>query len=396
MLEGEYGEATQLAMILLTRIGDLYEAENMVKITSSHVLGHYGSLHDAGIEVLEKFASLGGRYRVLTTVDPASMDLDQWRMFKVSEDYAKKQLRLCTAHKKMGVAPIWSCTPYLCGNLPKLGQHIAWAESSAICFANSVLGAKTNRLTVGLEVASSITGRTPRYGLHLSANRIGQVHVRVCKGKLRNLDYHTIGYILGRTVGNKIPVLTGLPKDSSVDQLKSLGAAAASSGPVALLHAVGLTPEARTREDAFGEEKPTETIDIGSDEIREAEENISTISENKAKIVAVGCPHYSVEEMTKLAKIIEGRRIREDVQFWVYTSKIVENIAREMGIANIIEDSGTKISTCTCAVISPLEAWGFETMMTNSAKFANVIPSEHGLDVYYAPLEECVQYAIKR
>jgi predicted aconitase len=395
MLNGEYGEAVSLAMNILTKVGDIYDAEKMVEINSAHVLGHFGSLHEAGIRVLEKFARLNGKYRVPTTVDPASMDLERWREFKIPEDYAQKQLRLCRAHLEMGVIPTWSCTPYLQGNIPRYGEHISWAESSAVVFANSVIGARTNRETFGLEVAASIAGRTPEFGLHLKENRRGDVLVKVKVQNLRDIDYNTIGYMIGKTFGNKIPVLVGLPQSATLDQLKCMGAAMASSGAIAMYHAIGLTPEANTIYDAFQCDSYSDKIEISRKELKNAEEEISTISCGKIDLIAIGCPHLSFNEVRELAFRLQNKKIHRSVKFWIYTSKQVEALARLTGYADLIESSDAKILTQTCAVVSPINIYGFKTVMTNSAKFANVLPSEHKVDVIYGTIEECIEAAVK-
>lgn len=395
MLDGDQGKAASLAMCILTKIGDIYDADKMVEIGSAHVLGHFGSLHDAGIHVLEKFAGSNGRYKVPTTVDPASMDLEMWREFKTPEAYAEKQLRLCRAHLRMGVIPTWSCTPYLHGNLPRYGEHISWAESSAVVFANSVIGSRTNREAVGLEVAASIAGRTPEFGVHLEENRRGDILVEVKATNLCDIDYNTIGYLVGKTFGNRIPVLTGLPQNTGIDQLKCMGAAMACSGAVAMYHAVGITPEATTLDHAFQGDHYSDRIEIGRTELKNAEEEISTVSGGKIDLVAVGCPHCSFDEMRKLALLLENRKIHRSVEFWIYTSKQVESLARKTCYADIIESSGAKISTQTCAVVSPINTWGFESVMTNAAKFAIVLPSEHKVKVIYKKIEECVEAAVK-
>lgn len=395
MLQGEFGEAISLAMQMLTKIGDIYNAKRMVEISSAHVLGHFGSLHKAGIIVLEKFAELNGKYQVPTTVDPASMDLERWREFKVPADYAENQLRLCRAHLKMGVTPIWSCTPYLHGNLPRFGEHISWAESSAVVFSNSVIGSRTNRETVGFEVAASIAGRTPEYGLHLRENRKGNVLVKIKPRDLRDIDYNTIGYIVGKEFGDKLPVLEGLPQGTETDQLKSMGAAMASTGAIPMCHVVGITPEARTLDEALQGDLPSDTMEIGNTELARVEQDISTTASGKIDLVAVGCPHCSLNEMRKLAILLQNKKIRESVAFWIYTSKCVEALARETGYADIIEASGARISTQTCAVVSPINLCGFKTVMTNSAKFANAIPAEHKVEVIYRKADECVKAAVR-
>ncbi len=394
MLDGERGEGVRFAMEVVTRVGDIYGAEKLVQISSSHVLGHYSSLHDAGVEMMERFTGSKASFRVPTTVDPISIEPERWRDLKIQSSYAEKQMRLTNALMGLGVIPSFTCTPYECCNVPRHGEILAWSESSAVAYVNSIVGAKTNRLTAGLDVSCAITGLTPYFGLLIPENRFGQVLIEVKKRKLGNLDFHTIGYIIGKTVGNRIPVVTGLPLDAKNYQLKGLASAAASSGSVALFHAVGISPDARNVDQAFGPNELEDKIVIDESGIREAEDEITTSRENP-DFVAIGCPHYSIPELIELTHMVKGKRVKRNVEFWVYTSKHVAAYIREMGVLQTIEASGIRVLTSTCAVISPIKEWGFKVMMTNSAKFANVIPSEHKIDVYYAPLKDLIEYATK-
>ena len=394
LLDGEQGVAPQLAMKILTRLGDIYGAKKMIPIASAHVLGHYGSLHDAGIDVIEKFAEAGGKFKVQTTVDPASMDLERWREFRVPEEYAKKQIRLCEALRKMEVMPIWDCTPYLHGNIPRFGQQIAWAESSAVSFSNSIIGARTNRISVGVDISASIAGRIPETGLHLKENRYGDIIVKMKRSEYSEIDYNTIGYLIGKVAKDQIPIFADFPIDATIDQLKNMGAAAASSGSVSIYHIVGLTPEARTLKEALGEKPPTDKIELGIREIEKAQGELSTIAGGRIDLVAVGCPHYSVEQIKKLALLLKGKKVHRNTEFWIYVSKWVAELSRRMGFSSLIEAAGARILTQTCLVICPITTWGFDVIMTDSAKYANVLPSEHKVDVIYASIENCVKAAI--
>lgn len=397
MLAGDYGESVRLAMELLVKVGEVYKADSMVKIASAHtVMTTYRDIMDAGVEICEKFAELGARYSVPTTLDPAGMDLQQWQQFRIRSEYAEKQMKIVNAQEKMGAIPIWTCTPYLHGNMPKFNQNVGWSESSAVIFANSVLGAKTNRLTAVIDMAAGIVGRVPKFGLHIDDNRRGQILVKIKKNKkkMKDDDYPAIGYIVGKISSDKIPVLTGLPENVSVDQLKNMGAAMATTGSVSLYHVPKVTPEARTLQEAFGGEKPNETVELDEKDLEEAKVKMCTVTGKRADFIAVGCPHYSIGEMEKLAKLLAGRKIKKGVNFWVYTSRYVKELANRMSYLDIIEGSGAKVLTDTCMLVSPTNEYGFEVLMTDSGKCAYYAPSLCETEVIYASLEKCVEEAL--
>jgi len=393
MFNGEYGKAVQFAMKLIVKIGKIYQADDLIDVSSAHILGHYGSLHDAGVEFYEKLANLEAKCKIPTTVDPSSLP-ENWEEINIPNNYAEKQLRLYRAIQKIGVIQNWSCTPYEFANIPRYGEYIAWAESSAVVYANSVLGARTNRTPAGLDIAAAITGRMPRIGFYLDKNRKGQILVKIKKKKLEDLDYHSIGYIIGKRVKTKVPVIEGIPKNCASYQLKYLGSAAASSGAVSLFHAIGVTPEA-IKEDPFKEKNPKEVIEINPSDIENTKQKISTNENEGVDLVTIGCPHLSLEELRKVAKILKGKKIRSDTMFWIYLSRAVYTIAQQMDLITDIKDSGAQILLDTCPVISPLKYCRLKSMMTNSAKNANVVPTEHDMEVIYRDLETCVKVAIK-
>jgi len=308
MLEGKHRKAKKFAMNILVKLGRIYGADKMVEVVSAHIMAHYGSLHDAGLELAENFVEMGGVFCIPTTEDPASISFRHWKEIGIEQDYYEKQQRLLAAIMKLGAQPVWTCTPYLVGNLPRYGQNVSWAESSAVSFANSVIGARTNRNPAGLNYCAAITGRMPYMGLYKEENRFGMVSVEIKAGDLSSLDYNTIGYIVGKAVGNKIPVLKGIPHTVSVDNLKYLGATAASSGSVALYHAIDITPEASGK-DPFGGAKPEEILKINRDSLQKAKEDLNTAF-GEPDVVALGCPHYSIQEIQKVAKLLKGGKIK--------------------------------------------------------------------------------------
>lgn len=395
ILVGEDGDAAALAMQIVTRVGEAYGASELVPIASSHVLAHYGSLHDAGIEMHERFVRLKARFAVPTTVNPASVDLEHWRELGFHRKYAAKQNVLCRTFARMGGIPSWSCIHYQYCNVPRFGQCLAWCESSAVCFANSVIGARSNRLTAGLDLACAILGLTPKFGLLLDEARAGQVLVTADASELDDVDYQLLGHLIGKSVANKIPVIEGLPSDIGADQLKALGAAAASSGSVAMYHAVGITPEAKTRTAAFQGAEPIEHLSLTRKDFDRARDELTT-SGKAPDLVALGGPQYSMHELIQISNLLKGRKVKRGIKFWIYTTKYFDALAKSMGIKGAIEKTGAKITTSTCAEVEPIHDLGFRTVMTSSSKFANLIPAEHKVGIRFASNPECVRVATEK
>ena len=389
ILAGGEGEAKQIAMEILTNIGEAMEADFFVQVSSVQAMAHFGSLHIAGRDWLEKLACMGGKCCVPTTQDPASIPFKHWQEMGYDSEYAENQYRLEAAIMKLGEMPKWSCTPYYQGSVPRAGQNIAWAESSAVSFANSVLGARTNRTPAGLAVCAALTGKMPRYGLYLSENRKATIKINVEAAGLTSLDYNTIGIITGKIAGAKIPAIYGLPQFTTNDQLKYLGASAASSGQVALYHADGITPEALFT-DVFDGKAPEEEFVITRKDLDDEAERMSAPGEWQPQLAVVGCPHYSSEEVIRLAEIFGDRKVSEGKAFWVFTTAETESLAERMGIKQKLEDAGVRIMAQTCLVISPLVG-GYKKLITDSGKFASYLPSEHNIDIRYAETEKCVE-----
>ena len=388
MLRGELGEAKQFAMEIVSKVGDAVGADALVPIRSAHVLAHYSSLHDAGVEVLERFADSGGRFAVPTSVDPASIDLQNWKSFGIPESYARQQFRLCDAYAKMGGMRCWTCVQYQVCNFPKEGDIVAWAESSAVVFANSVLGSRTNKITAGMDIACAILGLTPRFGMLLDENRRPGVTFRLGLERLTDLDYRSIGFFIGRNAGARVPSLTGLPQSVTSDQIKHIGAGAAAAGPVSMIHFAGITPGHKTTAKHSGGER-SEEIDITRSSLNEIELDLNQVSE-LPDLVAFGVPHLSINELGELAKMLEGRKLKKGVKMYLYTSSQAYDMAERTGISVAVEMTGARISQSTDAEISPLKSLGFETVLTNSAKLAEIVSSEGEVRVGYASQKEII------
>lgn len=393
MLAGEQGEAVKTAMEILLSIGEAMEAEEMTQVVSVQAMAHFGSLHIAGRDWLEKLACLGGRCCVPTTQDPASIPFGCWQEMGYDSDYAENQYRLRDAILKLGEMPKWSCTPYYQGSLPRAGQNIAWAESSAVSFANSVLGARTNRTPAGIAVCAAITGRMPKYGLYLTENRRAKIKVVVEAGELSHLDYNTIGLILGRKAGAKIPAIYGLPPSVTNDDLKYLGASAASSGSVALYHADKITPEALFT-DVFGGQPPEDEFVITRRDLDDEAARMTSSDMGEPELAVTGCPHYSAEEVIRLAHLVDGKKVAEGKAFWVFTTAETENLVEKMEEGQMLRSAGVRLMAQTCLVISPLPG-SYKNLITDSGKFASYLPSEHGIRIKYAAMEECVEAVTK-
>ena len=381
-LNGENGPVLERMFRLLVRLGDIYGADKMIPVGSVQVAGvSYKSVGDPGTEFLEDMASKDAKVKVLTYLNPAGMDLENWKELGFPKDFAKNQLRIMDAFKKMGIVVTSTCTPYLAGNLPRFREHIAWSESSAVSFSNSVIGARTNREGGPSALAAALCGVTPNYGLHLWEKRQPTIHVKVDAELDFNSDFGALGYYIGKQVKNKIPYFSGI-KYANTDQLKALGAAMAASGAVALYHVEDLTPEAD-----LVEKKGLEKISVGKKEIKETYNKLNT--GKKPDIVIFGCPHASLREISALANKLDGKKLKKPV--WICTSRMVKEAAERMGYNEIITKAGGSIVADTCMVVTPNEKMGYKTTGVNSGKAANYLPGFCKQEVCFANIDDLVE-----
>ncbi len=382
MLSGEQGETVERMFRLLVRLGEIYGADKMIPVSSVQVAGvSYKSIGDPGLEFLEDIAAKNTKVMVHTTLNPPGMDLLDWDKLGFPKDFAVKQLRIMDAFKKMGIMTTATCTPYLVGNLPHFGEHIAWSESSAVSFANSVIGARTNREGGPSALAAAICGLTPNYGLHIAEKRKPTLLVRVGVELKSNADFGALGYHVGKIVKDGIPYLKGIAR-AEVDQLKALGAAMAASGAVALYHIEGITPEAEKMAPSG-----IEAIDVGENELQEAYAKLNTGKE--PDIIILGCPHASLKEIANLACKVEGRHMKKPL--WICTSRTTKDTATKMGFTEIIERAGGKVVADTCAVVAPIEQMGYKTTAVDSGKAANYLPSFCKQQVVFKSLDDLLE-----
>lgn len=410
MLAGEAGPAAQKAMQIIVALAEVYDAAALVPVASAQVAGiSYKNLGDAGLEFLEEWAAQGARVRVPAFMNPAGMDLQRWREMGIAPEFARQQERVIAALTTMGVEPTCTCTPYLVGYAPHAGEHLAWSESSAVSYANSVLAARSNREGGPSALAAAITGRTAAYGLHVTANRRATHWVEVRCPLQSEADYGALGYLVGRQVSDGVPYFRlseprSLPEAgfrARQENLMALGAAMGASGAVALYHIEGVTPEAAAaraeRGDAPSAYSGTQSAAPGSLPtivIESLAEGYAALDSplDEVDFVSLGCPHSTLADIERVAQLLEGKQVR--VTLWITTSRGVRQAAERAGLVARIEGAGARVFADTCLVVAPVEEMGFKAMATNSAKAAFYAPMHSGLPRRFGTLEQCMAAAL--
>lgn len=397
MLNGDKGPAAQLAMSILVRMAEVYGAGELMDISQAHIDSTI-YLGDATLEFAEHLAALGARVAVPTSLNVSGVDQCGWKDWAVPPEWAAKAARQMLAYEKMGAVPTWTCAPYQTEMRPAFGQQVAWGESNAIAFANSVIGARTERYPDLLDVCCAITGRVPASGLHLTENRAGELVLRLVDvpERLQRDDqfFAVLGHLVGQRAGDRIPVVTGLTGRPAEDELKAFAAAAASSGQVALFHLVGITPEAPTLEAALAGRTAVEMIDVSTDDLRRARRELTDAEGGGLDMVILGSPHFSLAEFSRLAPLVAGRRVHPRVRFLVTSSRFMREEAERTGVLAPILAFGAQITVDTCILASPMLPPSIRTLMTNSAKYAYYAPSLLGTRVTFGSLADCVESAV--
>jgi predicted aconitase len=395
LLAGGRGEGAALAMRIVVGMAELAGAARLIDVSSAHVDGclYHG---EASLDFAERLAAAGSEVSVPTTLNVGSLDLLHPELYR--GDTRERARRLMDLYVAFGCRPTWTCAPYQLPQRPAFGDQIAWAESNAIVFANSVLGARTNRYGDFIDVSAAIVGRVPEAGLHRTENRRARIVFRLVDVPERLLRddvlYPVLGTLVGRESGSLVPVVDGLPPDTGEDRLKALGAAAASTGSVALFHAVGVTPEAPTLEAALHGEPPERTVDVTLERLRRTHGSLSTAAEGRLAAVSVGTPHFSVREFERLVQLL-GELPPFDPAVAVYASTgrhVLAEIERRAWLP-AIEDAGIQLVVDTCTYVTPILRRTDGLVMTNSAKWAYYAPGNLGVDVAFGSLEECLRSA---
>lgn len=397
MLRGKHGPAARMALSIIARMADVSGAQELMDISAAHIDSAL-YMGDATLEFAERLASLGARVAVPTTLNVSGVDEHGWREWAVPAEWAEKARRQMLAYQRMGCVPTWTCAPYQTELRPRFGQQIAWGESNAIVFANSVIGARTERYPDLLDICAAITGRVPAVGLHLTENRAGQLLIRLRAMSLRlqanESFYPVLGHWLGKLAQDRIPVVDGLQVTPTEDQLKALGAAAASSGAVALFHLVGITPEAPTLDAAFQGRAPQQVIEVTLDELRTARRELTTADDEPLDMVVLGSPHFSLAEFKQLAPLLDGQRCHSSVQFLVTSSRAMTALADQAGALEPLRRFGGKVTVDTCILTTPMLPPSIKVLMTNSAKYAYYAPGLLNARVVFGSLADCVASAV--
>ena len=362
ILDGESGEGAQKAMELVVALGKIYKAENLVDITSAHLSGaSYKTIGDGGLLYLEDMVKGGAKVKVPSTLNPIGMDRTRWVEMHITDDFAKKQLRIVELYGSMGIKTTCSCTPYTGANVPKLGDHVAWAESSALSFVNSMIGARTNREGGPGALAAAILGKTANYGLHLKENRRPTVVIDAEIGDSL-FEHSLLGQAVGMAIGNGIPYYKGIKP--GIEEGKTMAAAMAAAGAVAMFHVEGVTPEYRDF-DISG----LETIHIGKKELKDAFDKLNTVDD--VQLISLGCPHLTEKEIHEIAMLLKSKKKKGDTEIWFCTSEAVRSKCTED--VRILEEFGPVLAD-TCMVVAPIEGT-FSRTATNSCKAGNYLPT---------------------
>ncbi|HJJ35572.1 MAG TPA: aconitase X catalytic domain-containing protein [Methanocorpusculum sp.] len=379
LLNGEYGETKQKMMEILVSLGKIYNADRLIEVKSVQVAGaSYKTVGDAGLEWLN---SLTGKAVVPAYLNPIGMPTKEWEDLGIPLDFANKQLEVNAAYSRLGIKLTCTCTPYYYSVIER-GDHLAWSESSAVIYANSALGARTNREGGPSALAAALTGKTPEYGMHIVKNRLPQIDFEISDPEATKswttAEYGALGIIAGAIAGDKIPLFKGIRPKSSM--IKSMGAAMAASGSIPLFHVEDITPEARFPffKKHFAEEE-RETVVIENEEIEEL------FSELEPEAVAIGCPHMSADELHELADLLDGKRVV--MPFFVFAAADLAK-GHEVDYRRIAA-SGARIVHDTCMIVSPLLET--KTVMTNSGKAFTYLPGMCKAIPRLGTLDECVR-----
>ena len=384
MLDGKEGYAVRKSMEILVALGEIFGAKRLIDVSSVQVAGvSYHNLGDAGLEFLNSLAA-DGKVKVLTTLNPAGMDLENWQQLGITPDFAEKQNQVIDAFERMGILVSCTCTPYLIGNLPLYGEHVAWSESSAVTFANSVLGARTNREGGPSALAAAFVGKTPCYGLHLDENRIPDIHVQVNAQLTKLSDWGALGYAIGKKAENKIPYITGIKK-AELDELKSFCASVVTYGAKPLFYIKGITPGAELQT------QPANTVTIEEADIKNAYDNIND-DVSDIDFVCVGCPHCSIKEIQEIAELIRGKKVKDGVELWIAASRTAKQLSDKRGYTAIIEAAGGKFACDTCMAVAPLKG-RFKALATTSAKGC-FYSRQNLMKTKMGSMKECVEAAV--
>ena len=390
-------DGAAMAMRIVAEAAHLMGAERLIPIASAHIDGalYHG---DSGTLFAERLVEGGAKVAVRSTLNVGALDLTGCSHIRLADPQRSMARRMMDAYQALGCETTWTCAPYQAGHRPVFGTDVAWGESNAVVFCNSVLGARTNRYGDFLDIACAIAGRAPDYGLHRPENRLPSLTfdaTALPRSFLASESaWPVLGSLYGREMGNAVGLVTGIEADPGEDALKAFGAAAASSGAVGLFHIAGVTPEARMNAGKFHESASGHRITVRPDMVADAKARLSTAEKATAiDAVAIGSPHLSLEEFAQLERLLAGRRLA--VPLYACTGRHVLAVLERDGRRKALEAAGVLIVTDTCVVVTPIlpDRKG-GVLMTNSGKFAHYAPGNTSYSVLYGSLAECVESAV--
>ncbi len=398
LLDGEQGQAAQVAMKIILQMAQLVGASELMDVTQVHIDGCVYT-GQASLTFAQELRRMGGKVAVPTTLNAISVDYRNWRAQGVAPSLGEQASALADAYTDMGARPSYTCAPYLLESAPKQGEQIAWAESNAVVFANSVLGARTMKYPDFLDACIALTGRAPNAGPHIDHNRKATLHVKLkgLSGPVDDAFYPLLGYHVGKMAGNRIAAVEGLAEAApDHDDLKAFGAAFATVSSAPMFHIVGVTPDAPDLAHALSQHSPVEIFELPISTLAESWDALNLAKGEKVDFVSLGNPHFSLTEFAALAQLCNGKNKAGNIEMVVTASREVVSKANAAGHIAPIEEFGAKIvtDTCWCMIGEPVITPSARTIATNSAKYAHYGPGLTGRQFRLASLALCVEAAI--
>lgn len=396
LLAGEHGKAAQAAMQILLRMAALQGATELLDVTQAHIDGCIYT-GPASLRFARQLVDWGARVRVPTTLNSISVDQRRWRELGVAADFGEAASALGEAYMAMGAHLSYTCAPYLLDSAPGLGEQVVWAESNAVVYANSVLGARTLKYPDYLDICIALSGRAPNVGSHRDDGRRATLRIDVeLPADHDDALYPLLGYHIGQLCGSRIPVVDGLQAlapDS--DALKAFGAAFATTSAAPMFHIAGVTPEAPDLDSALGGQAPRQRLRITPAELIATWRELDRAAEPNVQLVSLGNPHFSASECATLAALCTGRRKHPEVALVITLGRAVQEQARQAGHVQALQDFGALLvnDTCWCMLGEPIIPPHCTTLITNSAKYAHYGPGLAGRQVHFGSLAACVEAA---
>ena len=396
MLAGGNGKAAQVAMKIITRMAGILGAAELIDITQAHIDGCIYT-GPASLRFARQLCDWGGRVKVPTSLNSISVDQRRWRSLGIDPAAGQPASDLADAYVEMGARPTFTCAPYLLETAPAFGEQIVWAESNAVIYANSVLGARTMKYPDYLDIAIALTGRAPLTGCHVEAHRHATLQIDLPKlGAIDDSFYPLLGYHVGLIAPNEIPVITGLEgAKPSRDDLKAFGAAFGTTSAAPMFHIVGVTPEAATLGQALGSKQPHKRHQVTQDELRASWQELNSATDASVDLVSLGNPHVSVDELARLSDLCRGKRKHTEVAMIVTCGRATYEAAQAAGHIAVLEAFGARVlnDTCWCMITEPVIPPSTRNLMTNSGKYAHYGPGLVGRKAHFGSMAACVEAA---